>query len=195
MLKLFETIAYRQKILPYFGTEVVTFVTLQTENGCRILKVSVQPRLKMMRRLTIVGILGISLLVLLGACSSQADSGTGEGASEVILPEGVLFQVLMPDGERVNFTVEQVKAMPQVSIEVDGKTEEGPALLAVLEDAGVSNFSSMTLQGLNLSVTLEKDEITDEVILDITNRDTVKFASPMVPKQDWPKDIMLITVE
>jgi hypothetical protein len=51
------------------------------------------------------------------------------------------------------------------------------------------------LQGLNFNITLQTIEVTDEVILDITNRDTVKFASPNEPKENWAKDITLITVK
>ncbi|MBN2503446.1 MAG: hypothetical protein JXB38_21900 [Anaerolineales bacterium] len=135
------------------------------------------------------------LLILLSACSTASNSDTRDDGVEVTSPEGALFQVVPSNGAPVNFTVEQVKAMPQVAIEVDGKTEAGPALLTVLEEARVSEFSSVTLQGLNFNITLEKSEVTDEVILDVTNRGTVKFASPTVPKENWPKDITLITIK
>ena len=148
-----------------------------------------------MKRPPLLAIAGTILLILLSACSTGSSGGSMEDDIEVVLPEGVLFQVATANGEPVSFTVEQVKALPQVTIEVDGKTEEGPALLTVLEKAGVGDYSSVTLQGVDLSITLNADEITDEVILDITNRDTVKFASPTVSKQEWPKDIILIAVE
>lgn len=148
-----------------------------------------------MKRLPLITIAGGLLLILLSACSTASNSDTRDDGVEVTSPEGALFQVVPSNGAPVNFTVEQVKAMPQVAIEVDGKTEAGPALLTVLEEARVSEFSSVTLQGLNFNITLEKSEVTDEVILDVTNRGTVKFASPTVPKENWPKDITLITIK
>jgi hypothetical protein len=147
-----------------------------------------------MRRLALLGIVGALLLVLLEACCGESKAVSWDDL-DVVLPVGVLFQVVTPNEEPVSFTIEQVEAMPQVSIEVDGRIEEGPALLTVLAEAGVDEFSSVTLHGLNLNIVLESRQVTDEVILSITNWDTVKFASPAVPGQNWPKGIMLIVVE
>ncbi len=106
-----------------------------------------------------------------------------------------LFQVVKPDGSAVGFSWDMLKQMPLAQVTVEGKVEEGVKLLDVLAEAGVTDFEKVTLTGNNGSMTLTRDQVNDEAILDFTNHGTVKQSATNVPKADWIKDITEIKVE
>lgn len=132
----------------------------------------------------------LSLLVAFGlilpACAPAA-------ATQAV-PPGTLFQVVRADGSSQPFTAADLQNLPVAQITVDGKVEEGPRLLDVLIAAGVNDFSEVTLIGSSAPVTLTRDQVDDNTLLDLTNRGTLKLASTHVPKPDWTKDITIITV-
>ena len=106
-----------------------------------------------------------------------------------------LFQVIKLDGSQIGFTWEDLKKLPLVQITTEGKVEEGTKVLDVLQKAGVSDFKQITLTGINGSITIKHEQVTDEVILDFTNHGTVKLAAVDIPKAEWIKDIFEIKVE
>ena len=67
-------------------------------------------------------------------------------------------------------------------VEMQGKYEEGPPLLAVLEAAGVDDFGSVVIMGAGVRdsgrLKLQREQIDDDVLLDIANRGTCKIAGP-----------------
>lgn len=140
----------------------------------------------------------ISFLLIAGGCTnSSAVSGstqTGMKASEVQKGKPV-FEIVTPQGTSKSIYAADLKALPLAQISVEGKIEEGPRLQDVLQLAGVKDFQRVTLTGREGSITLAKEDVTPEVLLDLTNHGTVKLASPKVPKKDWVKDITLIKVE
>ena len=106
-----------------------------------------------------------------------------------------LFQVIKPDGSTVGFTWDDLKKLPLAQLTIEGKVEEGTKILDVLQAAGVTDFNQINLTGSNGSMTIDREQVTDEVILDFTNRGTVKLAAVDIPKAEWIKDIFEIKVE
>jgi hypothetical protein len=131
------------------------------------------------------------LMVLLVACNTPGAASTTQvpAASD----GNALLQVITPAGT-TGFSLSDLQKLPATTITVDGKPQDGPTLLDVLQAAKVTDFKEVTLSGSG-SVTLAKDQVTREVILDFTNRGTVKFAALNVPKENWPKDITTIEVK
>ncbi len=132
----------------------------------------------------------LAVALLLAGCSRSAGNPSENGK-----PSDALLTVEIPDGENVYFTLEQMQELPITTITVEGKPEEGPSLLAALEAAGVTEFEEVTLTGNDGSITLSFDQVHDEVILDITKRDTLKFAATDVPKATWIHDVYLIEIK
>ena len=87
-----------------------------------------------------------------------------------------LFQVITPDGRIVGFTWDDLKKLPLAQITAEGKVEEGTKVLDVLQAVGVTDFEKITLTGNNGSLTIDREQVTDDVILDFTNHGTVKLA-------------------
>lgn len=109
--------------------------------------------------------------------------------------KGAIFQVVKADGSSVGFTWDDLKKLPLANLTVEGKIEEGPKLMDVLQAAGVTDFSEVSLNGSASPVTLTKAQVDDNTILDFNNHGTVKLASTYVPKADWTKDVSEIKVK
>jgi hypothetical protein len=91
------------------------------------------------------------------------------------------------------YSIEDIKKMPASSIKVDGKTENGPTLISLLAKAGIKKYTKIIIKGMAKdSMTLLKKQIDKNTILDISNRDTIKYSSKTIAKSKWVKDIVEI---
>jgi hypothetical protein len=136
------------------------------------------------------------LSLLIPACSSNQASGPK--TPQALQPTAVstaLFQVIKPDGSKVGITINDLKTLPLKQVTAEGKAEEGPLLLDVLNFAGVTEFTEVALTGSSNPVTLTRAQVDDNTILDFTNHGTVKLATPYVPKDNWTKDVAEIVVK
>ena len=106
-----------------------------------------------------------------------------------------LFQVVRPDGTKVGVTINDLKGLPLANLKVEGKVEEGPKLLDVLNFVGVTDFMEVTLTGSASPATLTREQVDDNTILDFTNHGTVKLYTTYIPKANWTKDVSEITVK
>ncbi len=148
------------------------------------------------------GWLTLSFALSLVACApaptpapaAEATQPPAAEATSAPTSDGV-FDVIKADGTTVAFTLDDLKALPLTSIVSDGNPQEGPSLLAVLEKAGVSDFSEVTLTGADGSKTLTQAEVTDQVILDFNNRGSVKLVAPDLAKDARIRDIVKIEVK
>ena len=101
--------------------------------------------------------------------------------------------MVAPNGAK-GFSLKDLQSLPPTTITVDGKPQDGPAVLDVLKAAGITDFKEVTFTGTG-TITLSKEQVTAEVILDFNNRGLVKFAATNVPQANWPKDISRIDVK
>jgi len=105
------------------------------------------------------------------------------------------FQIVKPDGSKFSVTLDALKKLPLANITVDGKVQEGPKLIDILNLAGVTDFAEVTLTGSASPVTLTREQVDDNTILDFNNHGTLKLATTYIPMPDWTKDISEITVK
>ena len=110
------------------------------------------------------------------------------------LPAGALFQVIKLDGSSVVFTLDDLKKFPLVTLIDAGKVEEGPGIKDVLEAAGVTEYTSIHLDGSSSPADLTREQVEAGSLLDFNNHGTVKLASPAIDKANWTKDVSLIEV-
>ena len=95
----------------------------------------------------------------------------------------------------VGVTVTDLKTLPFKQVTVEGKVEEGPGLLDVLNLAGVTDFVEVSLTGSSGPATLTREQVDENTILDFTNHGTVKLSTIYIPKDDWTKDVSEIVVK
>jgi hypothetical protein len=92
-----------------------------------------------------------------------------------------------------SYTMQDIQKMPTKSFMEDGKIESGPTLSYLLIDAGITEYSNITIK--NEVGKKYKTKTPEGYILDITNRGSVKLASENLPKEQWLKDITEIAIE
>jgi hypothetical protein len=82
---------------------------------------------------------------------NSASPSNGSGSQ----PADALLQVIAPNGTK-GFSLSDLQKLPVTTITVDGKPQDGPALLEVLKAAGATDFKEVAISGTG-SVTLSKD--------------------------------------
>lgn len=122
-----------------------------------------------------------------GATATQT---TGAYSVKVYL-DGTLVKAL---------TMDDIKSLPVVTFSTEGKDESGPSVLSAFKMIGITDFSQFTAYGLSkgrladAQLTLTRAQVTDQVILDITNKGTVKLASSNLSSDNWVIDVNTIKV-
>ncbi len=124
---------------------------------------------------------------------TSGSAGSGSRTASMNADEA-LFQIASPDGVIRPVSLDELKRLPSLKLDMPG-SEEGPKLADVLLQAGIADYSQVTITGSSGSIVLTKDQVTGRVILDYTNRGTMKLASPDIPKDQWVKDITNIEVK
>ncbi len=138
-------------------------------------------------------------LVVLGAVLVLLVAAAWAAAS--LLAPKDRYEVRVLDGTRVlaSYTVDDLKALGEATIVVDGKTEQGPRLIQVLQAAGVKQFTRLEIRGAGVRddgfITLSASDVDENVLLDIANRGTVKVVGPKIAWADRVRDVTEIVVE
>lgn len=139
--------------------------------------------------ISIIALLAILLVPVLG--SSQGIDTGNEYA----------IKVFLNDTQIASLRLDDLLQLPQVTVSAGDKDQEGPTLLSVLDLAGVGEFSEVTVVGLtrgrigSAELVLKKDQITDEVILDKTNKGTTKLCGPDIDYNQWIIDVSKLVVK
>lgn len=149
------------------------------------------------KRLSPAVVLAAALIVLVLAAigvevlMSTRASGPGAGGYAVV--------IVRDDDVLARYTLEDIEEFEQVTIEVDGDEQRGPRLLDVLDDAGVEEFDRLSVAGMGIrddgELVLVRSEVTEDVVLDISRRGTVKVVSPEMNWEDRVRDVTEIVVE
>lgn len=90
-------------------------------------------------------------------------------------------------------------ALPQTSVVIDGKRQDGPLLETVLADAGATPVRRVLIRGAGLRdsgrLTLTSSQVARRVQLDFTYRGTVKACGPRLDRGEWVRDVVSIDAE
>jgi hypothetical protein len=141
------------------------------------------------------------LSLLISACSparTNHSAADGPKTPKALQPTAVstaLFQVIKPDGAKAGVTIDDLKTLPLRQVMAEGKVEEGPGLLDVLNLVGITDFKEVSLTGSSNPVTLAREQVDENTILDFTNHGTVKLSTTYIPKDKWTKDVAEIIVK
>jgi hypothetical protein len=148
-----------------------------------------------------ISYLVLALILFMTGCASPSAGGSNTGGPktpQALQPTAVsagLFQVIKPDGTAAGVTVDDLKTLPLRQVSAEGRVEEGPGLLDVLNFVGITEFTEVTLTGSSNPATLTGEQVDENTILDFTNHGTVKLATTYIPKPDWTKDVSEIIVK
>jgi len=131
-------------------------------------------------RLTWLGaILALAVLLLPAGCGQ-----TGDGAAKKEVPSSQGLKIMRGDQVVREFTLEELKKLPQAAVEADGATLSGPTVKTVLGEAGITSCNEVLLVAPDgYTVTLTNDQLTDDLILALNEQGVKELVSPALPKQ------------
>ncbi|MCV7234663.1 hypothetical protein [Mycobacterium branderi] len=111
----------------------------------------------------------------------------GRSAPEEMLVVQQRSQVL------ARFTLPQLQDFPQVEIRTPqsrgSQVQKGPTVRSILDAAHATGVTSVRVVGRDPAQTLTAGELTDQVILNITKRHTLKLAGTNLDLSRWVRDV------
>ncbi len=152
-----------------------------------------RPRRRKPALIVIAALAGVVAAAWLG--QSLTTSGAGETKSS---PAPAYAVQIKRGGVTVKtYDLAALHAMPQTSVVIDGKEQDGPLLRTVLEAAGITDFTSVSIRGAGLRddgrLRLSRAD-TEGVLLDFSDRGTVKVCGPGLVWGEWVRDVLAIDV-
>jgi hypothetical protein len=149
------------------------------------------------RRVLIVA--GVLAVVIAAAWAAEQWSKPGAEATTSAYAPGYTVKVVQAGKVLKAFSLTDLHALPTTHVLMNEKEQDGPALTAVLQAAGVSGPVPVSIVGTGLRdsghLHLSAAQVTSKVVLDFTNRDTVKLCSPHIAQSDWVRDVTEIRVD
>lgn len=139
------------------------------------------------------------LLVVAAAWAAERQIAAGDASGDGP-PPSVYRVAVTRDGELLRtFAVAELEALPAISLTAEGKAQQGPTLLSVLEAAGVGrDFNEIEITGMGLRdggrLLLTAAQVDDSVVLDFAERGTVKLVSPELSWRERVRDVVEIAV-
>ncbi len=145
--------------------------------------------------------IGIAAFILLAGCSGSRSS-TGntpvpESRTTATSKYAPPVTVIRTDGSSVTMTYETISNLPLQTLTIAGRSENGPIVPDFLAAAGVTEFSQVTLTGLeNRTLTFTREQLTDEYILALRSSSrAVNLMSPNLPEEQWVLHVFRVEVK
>ena len=107
----------------------------------------------------------------------------------------------MNDKQLASLTVSDLSKLTQVQANVGGTDETGPTLLSVLNSIGVTDYTELTFYGYSkgrvatAELTLKKSDVTENMMLALVARGTVKFTGTDIGAQRAIVDLNRIAIK
>jgi len=97
-----------------------------------------------------------------------------------------------------SFDLKALAKLPSHSAVMQGQKQQGPSLLDVLAEAGVEDFTVVTVIGQGVRddgvIELSRAEVGENVLLDLAARGTMKLCGPDISWDDRVRDVERIEV-
>jgi hypothetical protein len=111
------------------------------------------------------------------------------------------YSISVRQGSEVlkEYDLAALRALPQTSVVVEGKEQDGPLLRSLLDDAGVDPAATVQVAGAGIRdegrLTLTAAEVDRDVQLDFSDRGTAKVCSPWLDRGEWVRDVISIDAQ
>jgi hypothetical protein len=152
--------------------------------------------------ITLISIVLLALLAALAGCGGNATTTPGGMASMTTAPGEYRIQVYRDGAPVGTLDLEQLHSLAVVTFSKStGEPEEGPTLLSALALLGITDFTSVTVEGLTkgrvaaAELTLQRSEVTDTTILEFNKKGKTKLAGKDIPEDSWIVDVAELRVE
>jgi hypothetical protein len=133
----------------------------------------------------------LALAILSLALPGCSDDGEGSSPSD-----DVVLRVV--DGNTVarDWTLADLEAeIPFAEIVVDGDAQAGPRLVDVIAASGIDQWETGQVLGMSegrvvtVELDIESSQVDETWVFDLTNRGTLKLASPDLQREKWVRDV------
>ena len=135
----------------------------------------------------------ITAWALQAGADGDGDSPAGESPSS--------YSITVRQGGEVlgQYDLAALHALPQASLMIDGKKQDGPLLRTVLDDAGADPSAAVEISGAGIRdegrLALTAEEVDRDVQLDFSDRGTVKVCSAWLARGEWVRDVVSIDAQ
>ncbi|WP_371871665.1 hypothetical protein [Mycobacterium bourgelatii] len=107
--------------------------------------------------------------------------------------------VVQQDGQEVRrFVLPQLRDLPQVEVPTPqshgAQVQKGPTVRSILAAARVTEVDRVRVDGRDPAQTLTAAELTDQVILNVTKRNTLKLTGTQLDRDRWVRDVTALVV-
>ena len=156
----------------------------------------------------VLSLLAATFLLLAVGCSSGGKStttlsGTSTPSANTTTSTSSQYSiaVILNDKQIATLTVADLAKLPQVKANVAGTDEQGPTFLSVLNSVGVQDFTQVVVSGFTkgrvatADLTLQKSEITDNVMLALVSRGTAKLTGTDIGANKAIVDVNKIVIK
>lgn len=133
------------------------------------------------------------ILVSAAALLFAGCSDDGEAASP---GDDVVLRVVDGFGVARDWTMADLEAeVPFAEIVVDGDAQTGPRLVEVIAASGIDDWETGQVLGMSegrvieVGLDIDSSQVDESWVFDVTNRGTLKLASPDLPRQLWVRDV------
>jgi hypothetical protein len=127
-------------------------------------------------------LLAVLAVLLLGGCEATHD----------------ILAVQQDDKALAHFSLSELEDLPQVEIATPQsrgeQVQRGPTVRSVLDAAGATRIESVRFEGRDPAQTLTTAELTDQVILNVTKRNTLKLTGAKLGVDRWVRDVTALIV-
>jgi len=154
----------------------------------------------MIKILGLMSLLSLLVIVLVLAGCGGKETATPTPSPTTARAEYVI-EVFQSAKKIASLSSSDLQSLPQKSVQTTAGVLEGPALVAVLEQAGVQEFSKVQIFGMtedrtNAAIlTLSRAKVNEQVVFDITGQGKPTLAGPDIPNEKWVFDVNRLTVE
>jgi len=146
----------------------------------------------------IVGLWAAAVLIVLAVTGAWAVERVSAAKT---VASGGGYSVSVVRGNRIlkTFTAAELEALGTRRVKMQGKWQTGPPVQRVLDAAGVDGYSALTFSGseggVKQKLTLQRSEISNDVLLDIAFRGTAKLCGPNIAQTARVRDLTRIEVQ
>jgi len=145
-------------------------------------------------------VLGVLALAVASAWIVQNEV-VGEGAEAPGGGSAPSYSVAVMQGGRLlrRFTVADLRALQSVTATIEGKEQDGPAVTTLLTAAGAGTYQTLSVKGIGARdsgrLSLDAAGVNDRLMLDFSDRGTVKICSPDLEWNQWVRDVVEIDLD
>jgi hypothetical protein len=148
---------------------------------------------------TALAVLICSGLVACCGCATGG-RGTGAGSGHQHRSAANSDHLVVQQSNRVlaRFTLPQLQNLPQVEIVTPQSrgavVQKGPTVRSILDAAHATGVTSVRVEGSDPAQTLAATEVTDDLILNVTKRNTLKLTGTKLDVDRWVRDVSNLAV-